>query len=173
MVYQLVKITWFHWKQSRPWQSMEREKMAGQYGNVNKTIQNLTVLQINDVDDLLYVKGSVPGPKNGYLTVRDAIKSSLPENALKPAGLKDNNESKKNLSDQREIVQDAETKSKSENVEVKNEKINDQIATEQAVSSSDVSSDSVTTDADKDIIIKRFKLKVKTLNKTKSKNLTL
>ena len=49
------------------------KKMAGQYGNVNKTIQNLTVLQINDVDNLLYVKGSVPGPKNGYLTVRDAI----------------------------------------------------------------------------------------------------
>ena len=34
---------------------------------INKTIQNLTVLQIDDVDDLLYVKGSVPGPKNGYL----------------------------------------------------------------------------------------------------------
>ena len=34
-----------------------------------------TVLKINDVDDLLYVKGSVPGPKNSYLTVRDAIKS--------------------------------------------------------------------------------------------------
>ena len=32
-------------------------------------------------------------PKNSYLTVRDAIKSSLPENALKPAGLKDNEKS--------------------------------------------------------------------------------
>ena len=127
------------------------KKMAGQYGNVNKTIQNLTVLQINDVEDLLYVKGSVPGPKNGYLTVRDAIKSKLPENALKPAGLKDNIESKKNLSDQKEIVQDAETKSESANVEAKNEEINDQKAMEQAVSTSDVSSDAVTTDVDKDI----------------------
>ena len=67
------------------------KKMAGQYGNVNKTIQNLTVLQINDVDNLLYIKGSVPGPKNSYLTVKDAVKSHLPENILKPAGLKDKN----------------------------------------------------------------------------------
>ena len=125
--------------------------MAGQYGNVNKTIQNLTVLKINDVEDLLYVKGSVPGPKNGYLTVRDAIKSKLPENVLKPAGLKDNNEPKKNSSDQKEIVQDEESKSKSENVVFKNEELNDQNATEQAVSSSDVTSNSAITDADKDI----------------------
>ena len=127
------------------------KKMAGQYGNVNKTIQNLTVLKINDVEDLLYVKGSVPGPKNGYLTVRDAIKSKLPENVLKPAGLKDNNEPKKNSSDQKEIVQDEESKSKSENVVFKNEELNDQNATEQAVSSSDVTSNSAITDADKDI----------------------
>ena len=127
------------------------KKMAGQYGNVNKTIQNLTVLKINDVEDLLYVKGSVPGPKNGYLTVRDAIKSKLPENALKPAGLKDNNEPKKNSSDQKEIVQDEESKSKSENVVFKNEELNEQNATEQAVSSSDVTSNSAITDNDKDI----------------------
>ena len=127
------------------------KKMAGQYGNVNKTIQNLTVLQINDLENLLYVKGSVPGPKNGYLTVRDAIKSKLPENAIKPACLKDNNELKKNSSDQKEIVQNSETKSKSENVEVKNEELNDQKANEQVVSTSDVSSNPVITDADKDI----------------------
>ena len=64
------------------------KKMAGQYGNVKKTVQNLTVVQINSEEDLIYVKGSVPGPKNGYLTVKDAVKSKLPENALKPAGLK-------------------------------------------------------------------------------------
>ena len=99
--------------------------MAGQYGNVNKTIQNLTVLEINDVDDLLYVKGSVPGPKNGYITVRDAIKSSLPENVLKPAGLKDNETLEVKKSDQKEIIQDSEAKTKSQNVEVKNEELNE------------------------------------------------
>ena len=68
------------------------KKMAGQYGNVKKTVQNLTVLQINNEEDLIYVKGSVPGPKNGYLTVKDAVKSKLPENVLKPAGYKELND---------------------------------------------------------------------------------
>jgi large subunit ribosomal protein L3 len=116
------------------------KKMAGQYGNVNKTIQNLTVLEVNEVDDLLYVKGSVPGPKNGYLTVRDAIKSSLPEGALKPAGLKDNKKPDTHTSDQKEIVQDAEASIKSENVEVKDGQPNDKKVTEKSITSVDESS---------------------------------
>ena len=123
--------------------------MAGQYGNVNKTIQNLTVLKINDVDDLLYVKGSVPGPKNGYLTVRDAIKSSLPEGTLKPAGLKDNKNPDTNTSDQKEIVQDSEASIKSENVEVKDGQSNDQEVTEQSIASVDESSNTEMKDTDK------------------------
>ena len=130
------------------------KKMAGQYGNVNKTIQNLTVLEINEVDDLLYVKGSVPGPKNGYLTVRDAIKSSLPEGALKPAGLKDNKKPDKNTSDQKEIVQDSEASIKSENVEVKGGQSNDQEATKQSIASVDESSNAEMKDTDKNTINK-------------------
>ena len=130
------------------------KKMAGQYGNVNKTIQNLTVLEINDVDDLLYVKGSVPGPKNGYLMVRDAIKSLLPENSLKPAGLKDSKKPEINTPDQKETVHDADTKTRPENVEVKNEELNNQIATEQAVNSVDESSDAMISDVDKNTNIK-------------------
>ena len=125
------------------------KKMAGQYGNVNKTIQNLTVLEINDVDDLLYVRGSVPGPKNSYLTVRDAIKYSLPEGALKPAGLKDNKKPDTNTSDQTEIVQDAEASIKSENVEVKDEQSKDKKVTEKTITSVDESSNAEITDTDK------------------------
>ena len=125
------------------------KKMAGQYGNVNKTIQNLTVLEINEVDDLLYVNGSVPGPKNGYLTVRDAIKSTLPEGALKPAGLKDNKKPDTNTSDQKEIVQDSEASIKSENDEVKNGQSNDKKVTEQPVTSIDESSNAEITDTEK------------------------
>ncbi len=129
------------------------KKMAGQYGNVNKTIQNLTVIQINDVDDLLYVKGSVPGPKNGYLTVRDAIKSILPENVLKPAGLKDNKTPQTDSSDQKEIAEDAEPNTKSENVEVKNDELNDQKVSEKAISSANVTSDTSSEIADGEKII--------------------
>ena len=130
------------------------KKMAGQYGNVNKTIQNLTVLEVNEVDDLLYVKGSVPGPKNGYLTVRDAIKSSLPEGALKPAGLKDNKKPDTHTSDQKEIVQDAEASIKSENVEVKDGQPNDKKVTEKSITSVDESSNSEINNTDKNTINK-------------------
>ena len=125
------------------------KKMAGQYGNVKKTIQNLTVLQIDDVDDLLYVKGSVPGPKNGYLTVKDSIKSILPENALKPAGLKDNKNPEVSTSNKKEILEDVETKTKPENVEGKNEELIDQKVAEQPVASVNESSNKEVTDADK------------------------
>ena len=130
------------------------KKMAGQYGNVNKTIQNLTVLDINDADDLLYVKGSVPGPKNGYLTVRDAIKSFLPENALKPAGLKDNKKPEINTSDQKETVHVDETKTKSENVVTKKEELNDQITTEQTATPVDDTSKTEFTNANKNTNIR-------------------
>ena len=123
------------------------KKMAGQYGNVNKTIQNLTVLEINDVDDLIYVKGSVPGPKNSYLMVRDAIKSSLPVNALKPAGLKDNEKSETNNTDQKEIVQQNENNTVSKNVEVKNEELNDLNVTEETINTVAELSNADVTDA--------------------------
>ena len=130
------------------------KKMAGQYGNVNKTIQNLTVMEVNDVDNLLYVKGSVPGPKNGYLTVRDAVKSILPENTLKPAGLKDYIKPDTNTSDQNQNLQAAETKTKSENNEVNNEELNNKKETEQVVTNVDKSLNTEITDADKNIINK-------------------
>ena len=99
------------------------KKMAGQYGNVNKTIQNLTVVKINDEDDLLYVKGSVPGPKNSYLTVKDSVKCILPENVLKPAGLK-------NIKgDEKSIVEEIKNQSdKTENEELNDQKPNKDIA---------------------------------------------
>ena len=102
------------------------KKMAGQYGNVNKTIQNLTIVQINDEQELIYVKGSVPGPKNSYLTVKDAVKSILPENTLKPAGLKDEIKSNINSSDEKKITQDIENNNKIENVKIENDELNAQ-----------------------------------------------
>ena len=134
------------------------KKMAGQYGNVKKTIQNLTILQINDVDDLLYVKGSVPGPKNGYLTVRDAIKSILPENALKPAGFKENKKPEANNSSQKEIVQEDETKTVSDSIEFKNEELNDQKTAENSVTKGYESSNKETIDAEKNVNNKEGKI---------------
>ncbi|TET34128.1 MAG: 50S ribosomal protein L3 [Planctomycetota bacterium] len=50
-------------------------KMPGHYGNVRHTIQNLKVLDIDEKQNLLIVRGAVPGPNGGYVIIRSAVKS--------------------------------------------------------------------------------------------------
>ncbi len=55
-------------------------KMPGQMGNVRKTIQNLKIVQVRPEENLILVKGAVPGPNGGFLLLREARK--------KPSGAK-------------------------------------------------------------------------------------
>jgi len=45
-------------------------RMAGRMGGKNVTVQNLNVLKIDAEQNLLIVKGAIPGPKNSYVIVR-------------------------------------------------------------------------------------------------------
>ncbi|MFV0531906.1 MAG: 50S ribosomal protein L3 [Flavobacteriales bacterium] len=45
-------------------------RMAGRMGGERVTVQNLLVLKVDTEKNLLIVKGSVPGPKNGYLLIQ-------------------------------------------------------------------------------------------------------
>ena len=44
-------------------------KMAGQYGNKKKTVENLKVVKIDSDNNYIYVKGAVPGSNNGIVIV--------------------------------------------------------------------------------------------------------
>lgn len=57
-----------------PGKVFKGKKMAGQYGNVTRTQQNLEIVQIDADRGLLLVKGSVPGSKGSVVRVTDAIK---------------------------------------------------------------------------------------------------
>lgn len=57
-----------------PGRTLPNKKMPGQHGNQNVTILNLKVARIMDDEQLLMIEGGVPGPKNGYVTVRGAVK---------------------------------------------------------------------------------------------------
>jgi large subunit ribosomal protein L3 len=37
---------------------------------------------------LILIKGAVPGPKSGWVLIKDAVKRALPDDAPRPAGLK-------------------------------------------------------------------------------------
>jgi large subunit ribosomal protein L3 len=45
-------------------------------GNVPRTIQNLVVVKVSPDENLLFIKGAVPGPTGSILSVRSAIKKS-------------------------------------------------------------------------------------------------
>jgi large subunit ribosomal protein L3 len=47
-------------------------RMAGQMGTARVTVRNLEVIQVDADDNVLMVKGAVPGPNGGYVVVRPA-----------------------------------------------------------------------------------------------------
>ncbi len=70
-----------------PGRVFKNKKMAGHMGDKQRTQQNLEVVRVDDERGLIFVKGSVPGSKNGWLLVRDAVKVSRHADAPYPAGL--------------------------------------------------------------------------------------
>jgi large subunit ribosomal protein L3 len=71
-----------------PGRVFKNKKMAGHMGDRQRTQQNLEVVRTDDERGLIFVKGSVPGSKNGWLLVRDAVKIDRHAEAPYPAGLK-------------------------------------------------------------------------------------
>lgn len=51
-------------------------RMAGHSGNQNVTVQNLVIVEADTENQLLLVKGSVPGPKGSTVIIRDAVKGN-------------------------------------------------------------------------------------------------
>ena len=50
------------------------KKMSGHMGDETVSVQNLDIVRIDEVRQLLLVRGAVPGAKSGFVTVRPAIK---------------------------------------------------------------------------------------------------
>ena len=61
---------------SSPSRIFKGKGMPGQYGNVKVTVQNLTVVKVDAENNLIAVKGAVPGPKNGTVTITDCVKKA-------------------------------------------------------------------------------------------------
>ncbi|EMR09115.1 50S ribosomal protein L3 [Pneumocystis murina B123] len=61
-----------------PGRVLPGKKMAGRMGGKNVTIQNVPIIKIDHENGLILVKGSVPGPDKGYVTIKDTIKRAPP-----------------------------------------------------------------------------------------------
>src|SRR5207245_2059233 len=62
---------------------MRGMKMPGHMGQVQRTTQNLEVIQVREADNLLLIKGSIPGAEGDYVIIREAKKISKDSARLK------------------------------------------------------------------------------------------
>jgi len=60
----------------KPQHTRRGTRMAGQHGNARRTVQSLLVAAVKPEQNLLLVRGGVPGPNGGYLVVRRALRRS-------------------------------------------------------------------------------------------------
>ena len=52
------------------------KKMAGHLGTERVTVQNLSVVKVDSENNLIAIKGSVPGPKGGIVVIADSVKKA-------------------------------------------------------------------------------------------------
>ena len=60
-----------------PGHVIKGKKMPGHMGDVQRTVQNLTVVKVVPEKNLILIKGSVPGARGSLLTVRSAVKNKV------------------------------------------------------------------------------------------------
>ncbi|MCL5097883.1 MAG: 50S ribosomal protein L3 [Candidatus Omnitrophica bacterium] len=53
---------------------MRGMKMPGHKGQVRRTVQNLQVVQVREADQVLLIKGAIPGARGDYVVIREAKK---------------------------------------------------------------------------------------------------
>ena len=71
-----------------PGRVFKNKKMAGHMGDRERTQQNLEIVRTDVERGLIFVKGSVPGAKGTWLTVKDSVKVPRPADVPYPASLK-------------------------------------------------------------------------------------
>lgn len=57
-----------------PGKVFKLKKMPGHMGSITKTIQNLQIVELNEDQGYMLIKGSIPGSKNGFVKIAKALK---------------------------------------------------------------------------------------------------
>ena len=64
-----------------PSRVVKGKRMPGQYGNATLTVRNQMIVKVDTENNLLLIRGAVPGPNGGFVVIRET-------NAVKPKGKK-------------------------------------------------------------------------------------
>ena len=54
---------------------MKNKRLPGHMGVEQVTVQNLNVVKVDAEKNIILVKGAVPGPKGGIVTIRNTVKA--------------------------------------------------------------------------------------------------
>lgn len=65
------------------------KKMSGHWGNESRTVENLTVIEVNSEKNYILVKGGVPGSKKSLVKIRSAVRVSKKPTDVKPLIVRD------------------------------------------------------------------------------------
>lgn len=60
---------------SYPGRVMKGKKLPGHFGVEKVTVQNLAVVKVDEEKNLILVKGAIPGPKGGIVTIKNTVKT--------------------------------------------------------------------------------------------------
>lgn len=60
---------------SDPSKVFKGKKMSGHLGHERVTVQNLTIVKVDAENNLIAIKGAVPGPKGGIVLISDSVKA--------------------------------------------------------------------------------------------------
>lgn len=83
--------------------------MPGQMGNVQRTQQNLEVISVDPANNLLLIKGSIPGPKKSYVVVKEAVKLLPNKEAKVLVNVKEAQEKNELLEEAKKVGADVNT----------------------------------------------------------------
>ena len=60
----------------RPMRVFKGKKLPGHMGSLTVTIQNLEIVQVDVENNIILVKGNVPGAKNSVVTIKTSVKKA-------------------------------------------------------------------------------------------------
>ena len=68
---------------SNPSRVFKNKHMAGQYGDEQVTIQNLTIIKVDTAKNCILVKGGIPGAEGALVSIKAAVKKSAKKGGVK------------------------------------------------------------------------------------------
>ena len=95
-----------------PSRTFKGKKMPGHFGNRMVTVQNIEVVEVRPQQNLIFLKGAVPGWRNGIVTIRQAKKVAPPPRPVTPKEKKEEAEVKAEAEEKEEVKAEVEVEAK-------------------------------------------------------------